>query len=242
MSSNFTSACRRGLPRDAEEAAYCDEFRRQFGFDLRFYGLPPPSNADERRFLERFAQAFKQPPAPPYPRRHGRDRHLRVHVQGRRWPLSTWRRSALTGGPWLGRMVALVLYHRPCSHALAARPGARGGGNVHVRVLHADHSGAGLVFLPELSPPRQRTYGSAQTMAAIVLFYLMIGPSGAALSVDRLLARRWGSCTASQASAPTWPCACCKCTCALFTSSRACPSCMAKLVERHGCLGHVCPL
>ena len=78
-------------PQDDEEKEYCHQFRRVFKYDLRYFGLLPPSGSEtkkkeQREFLEEFAivvsrpelfghsEYFNQPPAPLTRPQPGKDR------------------------------------------------------------------------------------------------------------------------------------------------------------------------
>jgi hypothetical protein len=56
-------------PKDEAEAVFADTFREKHKFDFRALGLSFPQNEDERWYLEWYADLFKMPSAPPYPAR-----------------------------------------------------------------------------------------------------------------------------------------------------------------------------
>lgn len=173
-------------PRTDEEAAYCFEFWKKFRFDLRLYGLPPPASASERRFLEEFAAEFGKPPAPPYPHDAAEEKEIFAYMRknhvdphrllARGQPVfSLW--FTVTDPAemrWLHAVVlitSLLFLAGFCTRITAAL--------TWFFFLNYVHRVPNIMF-------------GADSMLSIVLLYLMIGPSGAALSVDRLIARKWG--------------------------------------------------
>jgi uncharacterized membrane protein YphA (DoxX/SURF4 family) len=173
-------------PRNDEEMAYCHQYRRNYKYDLRTFGLPPPQDERQKAFLETFTERFNQPPAPPYPANDREAQEILDYME--RQGVDPHRLLAK------GIPVWSLWFH-------ITDP-------LEMVVVHAAFIGVSLLFmigfctritsaltlfanLNYIHRAPQILFG-ADTMMNILLIYLTIGPSGAALSVDRLLARWWG--------------------------------------------------
>jgi hypothetical protein len=188
-------------PRNEYEANYIYRFRTRFGYDLRFYGLPPPSGDDAQKqdeFLWQFATImerpelrggysafYNQPPVPPYPAtaeeaKERLDYAAKYGVDPRRLLAK-------------GQPVWSIFFHMTDP--------------LEIRLLHAAVLLVTLLFtigfctrltsaltwfayLNYVHRMPAMLFG-VDVMTNIVLIYMMIGPSGAALSVDQLIARWW---------------------------------------------------
>ena len=160
-------------------------------------GLPPPSGEEQRLFLEEFAYRvarpslrgygafYNQPPAPPYPasaaeKKERLDYASRYGVDPRRLVAKgqpTWSlffHMTDPGEIWLLHLsfvfVAFLFTIGFCTRLTSAL--------TWFAYLNYVHRNPAMLF-------------GVDVMTNIVLIYMMIGPSGAALSVDRLIARWW---------------------------------------------------
>lgn len=172
------------FPRDADESNYIDAYRMHTKFDLRIYGLHPPTNDKEREYLEQYTRVWKAPP-PKYPvseaeakeideyiARYGADPR-RVYSKGTT-VFSIWfhvtdpATMAVVHGVIL--VIAFLFAIGFCTRITSAL--------------------TWFAMLCYIHRNPQVQFGM-DTMTTILLTYLMVGPSGAALSVDRLIARWW---------------------------------------------------
>jgi hypothetical protein len=170
-----------------EEKEFAAAFYQEFNFDYRAYHLPFPTTAQEKTFLYEFSREFGQPPAVKYPaneeerkdrfeyaRRHGGDR-LSPSVYATGTPIwSIWFHvtdpnlmSLVQCGIVLSTFLFMIGF---CTRITSV-----------------------LTWMGHLSYVHRSTYQlfGVDTMMTILLLYLMIGPSGAAWSVDRRIARWW---------------------------------------------------
>lgn len=189
-------------PQNDEEMAYCMQFRRMYGYDLRRFGLPPPSGNEvqkdaQRQFLEDFADKmnrpelrglsvyFNQPPAPPYPATvaEGRERIAYAATHG----LDPCRLLAR------GQPVWSLFFHMTdpleitLLHALVLAVTFLYTVGFCTRLTSAL---TWFFYLNYVHRMPAMLFG-VDVMTNIVLLYTMIGPSGAAMSIDRLIARWW---------------------------------------------------
>ncbi len=172
-------------PKNDEEMEYCHTFRRKFGRDLREYGLPPPENETQRTFVEEFVQRFRFPPSPPYPANDEEQEHIfeytaKYHIDPNRliakgspsWSL--WFDVTDPGEMRLLHGIFLVI-------SILFTLG------ICTRVTSAL---TWFAFLNYVHRAPEIQFG-ADTMMNIMLIYLMLGPSGAAVSLDRAIGRWW---------------------------------------------------
>lgn len=187
------------FPQSAREAADCERFRMQYGFDLRARGLPPPQNQKQWNDVVRYAETYNLPMPPPYPKDDNEAKAIddyiaRFSVDPRRNysrgdpTFSIWHH--LNDPVWMGVAHGLFIVAALCfTLGLATRLTSF------------------VCWFAAISYITRNTavvFGM-DTMMTIVLLYLAIGPSGAALSLDRLLARWWRRRRTGDAAPPLPP-------------------------------------
>jgi hypothetical protein len=188
-------------PRNNYENQTCINFRLHYKIDLRKYGMPIPGpdeqgnwskqSQDEMMYLEEFAILHHlkfgaaDVPAPPYPRnadekrdlldyldRYGKDAHRLASRGEPVWSLWFYVTdpTAMKYLQGLILIVALLFTLGFCTKITAP-----------------------LTWFFNLNYFFRSPYSlfGADSIINIMLLYLMIGPSGAALSIDRLIARWW---------------------------------------------------
>ncbi len=172
-------------PANQREAADCERYRMQFGFDLRAHGLPPPQDQKQYDDAARYAEKYRRPMPPPYPENAAEEQWYddyidrfgvdprRVYAFGSR-AFSIWLHISdpfwmrVTHGLFLTAVLLFTL-------------------GVATRLTSF------LTWFAAVNYIQRNTtvvFG-VDTMMTIMLLYLTIGPSGAALSVDRWLGRWW---------------------------------------------------
>jgi hypothetical protein len=179
------------FPRDAEEAKQLDEFKEDHVYDLRVFGLAPPRTPQEYAYLDEYmhhsANVLRRPP-PAYPHsdrekqdvfaymaeNDGFDPRLAASIGVPAWSLwfhVTDPRTML----FIHILIVLVAFLFTigfCTRITSAL--------TWMTSLWYIHRDPVMLF-------------GVDTMMTILLLYLMIGSSGAALSVDRLIARWWST-------------------------------------------------
>lgn len=186
-------------PRNRKQAEYCATFRRTYQFDLRAYGLPPPETEKQWNDVVVYAEKYKHPMPPPYPKDDAEVARIDDFVQ--RFGGDP-RRAYAFGTPTFS-----VWYH------------------VHdpfwMGVIHAFFIGVAVLFtlgigtrvtslltwfayLNYIHRNWVQLFG-VDTMITILLLYLMIGASGGAYSLDRLIARWWRGRKSGGGLAPPEP-------------------------------------
>jgi hypothetical protein len=174
-------------PRDAHEAAEYDRLRKEWGFDPRAAKLPLPTTAWQEAYVKDYLSRWGGPPPPPYPRDEGQARAFDRYRQ--RWgadPRVVYARGTPVWSLW---------FHITDPTAMAVVHGLIIAVFVLFTVgfctrLTSVLAWAGMITYIHRTPT---VLFGVDTMMNIVLIYLMIGPSGAALSVDCLFRRWWAS-------------------------------------------------
>jgi hypothetical protein len=231
----------RGAPlpipaRTPEQHKYLDDFRLLTGKDLRMYGLAPPENAQQWKYLLAYYAEHKDPP-PAYAesdrdanyvedfiKRHRFD----PRINGLRLPQSAWEKNYLEEYARMWRVpppayaadeeeAQKINEYREREFVDPRMLYSRGTPIWSIWMHVTDPTGMGIVqgccilfallftlglgtrvtavltWLASISYVHRNVmvmFG-VDTMTNILLIYLMIGPSGAALSLDRLIARWW---------------------------------------------------
>jgi hypothetical protein len=171
-------------PSSDEQADLLDKYRAEFGFDLRTNGLPPPENNEQRDYAWVYTQFAKAPP-PAYPRD---DDEARAVVDYLRRFGADPRRLYSKGMP-----VFSLWFHITDPEAMAVVHGLIILCAFCFTIGFCTRLTAALTWFGSLCYIHRNTtilFG-VDTMMTILLLYLMIGPSSAAFSVDRLIARWW---------------------------------------------------
>ncbi len=172
-------------PSTDEQLRFAIDFQKQYGFDFRLYHMPFPETQEQEDYLEKFAKRWGEPPAPPYPvdqqEAHDINEYIKHYeVNPRRlyeMGLPSWSIWFHVTDPAWMRLVhtAIVMITFLFTIGFCTRLTSALTWFGQLCYIHR----AEMVLF------------GVDTMMAILLLYLMIGPSGAALSVDRRLARRW---------------------------------------------------
>jgi hypothetical protein len=176
-------------PREARN--YIDRFISQYGVDPRVNGAPAPAPGKERAYLEAYARKHRSVP-PAYPDFNRPDDEVQAEINYIDAYIDTYsvdpRSMYATGLP-----VWSIWFDITDPTGMAIVHGAV----VFVAFLFTigfcTRITSALTWMCSLwyihrSPV---VLFGVDTMQTILLLYLMIGPSGAALSVDRLIARWW---------------------------------------------------
>lgn len=184
-------------PKDKESADYTDNFRAGMGFDLRNNGLRPPESFVEQAYLELYSKIHNAPPVK-YPRfpsvfnkdlgypyafgeeaveieryfeEQGFDPHLNYSRGMPAW--SIWfhvtdptKMALVHAGFVLATFLFMIGFCTRCTSFLA-----------WFAAMNYIHRNPVILF-------------GVDTMMGILLLYLVLAPSGSALSVDRWLFRK----------------------------------------------------
>lgn len=172
-------------PSSDRDLKFAQEFEREYQVDFRHFHIPFPETEEQRAYLHRYMRQHKQPPPPPYPwdkaeaewiedyfRHYEIDPRLVYHRGKSVWSL--W--FHITDPVWMrvvhtAIVMVTFLFTIGCGTRITAVL-------TWIGNLCYIHRAEMVLF-------------GVDTMMAILLLYLMIGPSGAAVSVDRLIARWW---------------------------------------------------
>ncbi len=178
------------------EARYVDGFMEKYHFDPRVSGLRLPETKEEREYLEHYAETWGGPPPAYAATKEEADEideyRKREHIDprllyARGTPLwSIW--MHITDPTGMGIVQAIII--------LATAMFTLGLGTRVTSVL------TWVGSLSYIHRDQMVMFG-VDTMTNILLIYLMIGPSGAALSLDRLIAHWWRGEMGKPPSLPT---------------------------------------
>jgi hypothetical protein len=174
---------------DTEEKAY-DDFiadRDYGGFDPRFVNLPLPETAEQKDYIKRFVAKWRSLPPPPYPKDRADEERIDDYI--RRWGVDS-RIAHSKGAPifsiwlhvidpfWMAVVhgcIMLVMFLFTIGFCTR---------------ITSVVAWAGMLSYTQRSPA---TVFGMDTMINILMIYLMIGPSGAAVSVDRQIKLWWAA-------------------------------------------------
>ncbi len=168
-----------GKPRE-----YFEAYQKEFGMDLRAFGLKAPENDEQWNYLVEYTRKWRQPP-PAYARdaqeaRAVDEYRAREGVD----PRLLYARGSPIWSVWMhvtdptGMAVVQGLFIAVAALFLVG---------LGTRVTSALTWFAALCYIHR----NPNVLFGADTMMTVLLCYLTIGPSGAALSLDRLLLRWW---------------------------------------------------
>ena len=199
-------------PKDAAEARFADDFREKYKFDFRAFGLPFPQNDLQVHYLQWYAELFKMPSPPPYPADKTLESMFLIQQFVRDGMLPP---SDLLERPDVKEQLDRVTFI--LKHNIDPRRMYDQGLDVWSIWLHVTDPfwmnvvqtifviatvcmvlGLGtrvaipIVWFANLSYVHRNPFilFGVDTMMIVLLLYLMIGPSGQALSLDRLLTGR----------------------------------------------------
>jgi hypothetical protein len=174
-------------PKDAAEAAEYDRLRTLwFGrVDPRAAGLPLPITPEQAAYVRRYIEKWGSVPPLPYPKNAAEEQSINDYIVKWKYdPRRAYTRGVPAWSVWFyvtdpDWMVVVHVTILVCVVLLMV--------GFCTRVTSVLAWAGSLSYMHRSSV---QLYG-LDTMLNIVLIYLMIGPSGAALSVDRLLGRWW---------------------------------------------------
>ena len=172
-------------PQSVQEAELCDRYRRLYNFDLRTYGLTPPRTKKEHDDLTAYTETWKRPMPPPYPETAEQVEYINNYIK--RYNYDPRRLYVLGMTNWSMWFHLRDPFWMAFTHGLFVLAALLFTLGLGTRVT------AFLTWFAALNYIHRNTvilFG-VDTMMTILLFYLAIGPSGAALSLDRWLARWW---------------------------------------------------
>ena len=169
---------------DAEEKILHD-FRRDRGIDLRINGLKPPKLPWHLKYAEEYTKAWRQPP-PAYPADEEEMREIDDYM--RHFGGIDPRRRYDWGIP-----VFSLWFHVVDPQAMVVLHGFIVLCAFLFTIGFCTRITSALTWFGSLCYIHRNptVLFGMDTMMTILLLYLMIGPSGAAFSVDRLIARWW---------------------------------------------------
>jgi uncharacterized membrane protein YphA (DoxX/SURF4 family) len=172
------------FPRDPEEERFIDQYIAKYNVDLRVFGLHPPREPEEKEYLLRYTEAYGFPP-PAYPASKAEEEAIDTYMARYGFdPRRLYSRGITIWSVWLHVNDPT---HMAVIHGLAVATGVLFTLGFATRITSAL---LWFFMLNYIHRNSQVQFGM-DTMMVILLTYLAIGPSGAALSVDRLLARWW---------------------------------------------------
>jgi hypothetical protein len=178
------------LPKTPEEAERYEKAARAWGVDLRLVylmRLPPPENDWQIEYVKQYLKKWGQLPPPPYPR--DADEAEAWDAYRSRWgvdPRVAYTQGVRCASLWFHLSNPTVMMTLHIIFIFITLLFALGLATRLTAVL------TWLIYLTYIHRNPLVLFG-ADTMMNIVLLYLAIGPSGAALSLDRVLARWWAS-------------------------------------------------
>jgi hypothetical protein len=171
-------------PETDAQARYVDEFYERFKFDPRIGGLRLPQNKQETAYLEHYARRWGQPPPAYAASKEEADAIDAYRERELVDPRSIYARGAPIWSIFMHVTDPTGQYIIQACFILFAALFTLGLGTRVTSVL------TWIASLSYIHRNVQIMFG-VDTMTNILLIYLMIGPSGAALSLDRLIARWW---------------------------------------------------
>ncbi len=172
-------------PETQHQAELAHKFRAENGYDFRFYGLPFPKDNRERRVLDSYVKKYHQAFPPPYPADEAEEKQIDDYmVRHQMDPRRLYGRGIPVFSIWMDVVDPAWMNLVQTIFTLAAICFIFGLGTrvTSVIVWFAD------ICYIQRNPAM--LFG-VDTMMNVLLLYLMIGPSGAALSLDRLISRWW---------------------------------------------------
>ncbi len=186
-------------PESEMEAAFCDEYRDRFKFELRSFGLPPPKSDKQWRYLLDYTTRWGSAMPPPYPENDVEAEQINAYIERfNQDPRRVYAKGLPTFSVWLHLTDPFWI---GLTHAVLVGAALLFTLGLGTRVtsfltwfgaLNYIHRNSAVLF-------------GVDTMMTILLLYLAIGPSGAALSLDRMLGRWWKGRRAGGGLAPWEP-------------------------------------
>jgi len=177
-------------PTSKREEDYIEHYRGKYGFDLRHFGLPPPDTEQQRKDLEEYTERFRSTMPPPYPVDAADKARIYDYIE--RFNVDP-RRSYTTGLP-----IWSVWFHVTDPTAMTWVHGFFVLATLLFAAGFATRVTSFITWFGALSYIHRNPIAlfGVDTMMNILLIYFMVGPSGAALSLDRAIARWWSKARA----------------------------------------------
>lgn len=173
-------------PVNTEQEEYIDRFLMNFGQDPRRFNCPLPTTEEQRKYLESYTQKRGQPP-PGYPKDELEDKAIEEYVDFFGYdPRRLYSKGTPVWSLWfhLTDPTGMMVAHLGICLAV-----------FFFLIGFCTRITSVLTWMGSLFYIHRAQLGlfGFDTMLNIVLLYLAIGPSGAAFSVDRLIARWWST-------------------------------------------------
>ncbi len=173
-------------PQTHDEDTYIVDYRKKYGFDLRRFGLAPPDAAKRKHidYLEKYTDRWGAPP-PAYPETEEEEQAVAQYMEKNGAdPRMLYTRGMTAFSLW---------FHVTDPRAMMAAHLAVVLASFFLMVGFCTRVMSVVTWFGFLSYIHRNPTAlfGADTMMVILLTYLMIGPSGGALSVDRLIAAWW---------------------------------------------------
>jgi len=174
-------------PTNRSDFEYAETFLKEYGFDFRVFHLPFPRPISEERFLHDYSREFRQPPAVRYPK-NKEEEEYRFDYTRRNGvdPLNPMVYA-------IGTPIWSIWFHVTDPAAMLAVQLGIVLATLLFTIGFCTRITSVLTWMGSLSYIHRSSVQlfGVDTMMTILLLYLMIGPSGAAWSVDRRIARWW---------------------------------------------------
>ncbi len=170
---------------DWDQVKFLDDYRARFNFDLRKLGLKPPPTELDKEYALKYTLKYGVPP-PAYPKTDEEDMAIEQYM--RYWNGHDPRLIYTKGMP-----ITSLWFHVTDPIAMAVIHGLFTLCAFLLTIGFCTRFTAALSWFATMCYVQRNPtilFG-VDTMTMILLLYLMIGPSGAAFSVDRLIARWW---------------------------------------------------
>jgi hypothetical protein len=172
-------------PRNEDQAAKLEKFRLKYNVDVRIYGLPVPRDEDEWKYAEEYTETTKGFPPPAFARDQAEAEAIYEYIKNTGHdPRRVYTRGMRIFSLWFhvldpNAMAVLHTLIVVCAFLFTI--------GFCTRLTSALTWFGSLCYIHR----NPTMLFGVDTMVTILLLYLMIGPSGAAYSVDNLIARWW---------------------------------------------------
>lgn len=186
-------------PENEEQYRFAQTFRETHGFDFRYYGLPFPKSAWERQVLESYVAEFRQAFPPPYPQTQAEVDRIDAYINQNGFdPRRLYARGTTVFSVWMHVTDPFWMNVVQTGFTIVAVCFLFGLGTRVTSVL---------VWFANLCYIHRDPFVlfGVDTMMNVLLLYLMVGPSGATLSLDRLITRWWRGRTGQDVDAAPAP-------------------------------------
>lgn len=172
-------------PANQREVDLLDEFIKEFNIDLRINGLPIPKNDAEKEYAWKYTKDHNRYPPPAYPRDKAEADAIEAYIANYGHdPRKLYARGMRIFSLWFhvvdpGTMLALHIVILAATFMMTV--------GLATRITTALTWFGSLCYIHR----NPTMLFGVDTMTTILLLYLMIGPCGAAFSLDNVLRRWW---------------------------------------------------